>query len=361
MVELDIVKTLSELSGMSGPSGFEHNVAEHAAELMRPFADEVRIDRLNNVIGIRRSKRQDAKKLLLSAHLDEIGFMVTKIEDGFLRFRTVGGIDERVLPAREVTVLTDPPIFGVIGALPPHLQTKEEMEVPLPVDKLSIDIGLTQEEAEKLVKIGTPVVFREKALMLREPYFSGKAMDDRACFAILLRTLELLKDKELEVELIIQGSSQEELGARGAGVGAYAMMPDFAVAVDVTHGQTPDAPKDRTFKLGGGVPISLGPNTNRRLAKTLIKLAKANEINWQPEVMEGNTGTDAWPMQVVQKGVATVVVSLPLRYMHTAAETINLEDFESAAKLLAELALNLHKEFDAEPEASEYVSEGGAI
>lgn len=358
---MDIIKTLSELSTMSGPSGFEHNAANRAAELMRPYVDEVRIDKLNNVTGIRHSKRKNAKKLLFSAHLDEIGFMVTKIEEGFLRFRTIGGIDERVLPAREVTVLTDPPLFGVIGALPPHLQTSEEMEKPLPIDKLSIDVGLTQEQAEKLVKIGTPVVCSEKALPLKEPYFSGKAMDDRACFAILLRALELLKDKELDVELIIQASSQEELGARGAGVGAYANMPDFAVAVDVTHGQTPDAPKDRTFKMGGGVPISLGPNTNRKLAKTLIKLAQANEINWQPEVMEGNTGTDAWPMQVVQKGIATVVVSLPLRYMHTACETLNIEDFEAAARLLAELALNLHKEYDTDPQTSEYVSEGGAI
>lgn len=338
---------------MAGPSGFEGRVAEKAAELMRPYVDEVETDRLNNVIGIRHSKKEGVKKLLLSAHLDEVGLMVTKIEEGFLRFRAVGGIDERILPAREVTVLTEPPIFGVIGALPPHLQTAEEMESPLKTEDLSIDAGLSQEQAEKLIKIGTPVVFSEKAGPLREPYFSGKALDDRACFAVLLRTLELLKGRELDAELIIQASSQEELGARGAGTGAYAYYPDYAVAVDVTHGRTPDASKEMTFETGGGATVSLGPNTNRRLARKLIRLAEKNGIKWQPEVMEGNTGTDAWPMQVVRKGIATAVVSLPLRYMHTPVETINLEDLEAAAKLLAELALNLDREDDTGPGAGE--------
>ncbi|MGI6577786.1 MAG: M42 family metallopeptidase [Eubacteriales bacterium] len=340
---LDIHAVLCELSTMAGPSGFEHSVADRAAQLMSPYVDEVSTDALCNVFGIKRSKKEGAKKLLLSAHLDEIGLMVTKIEDGFLRFRTIGGIDPRVLPASEIKVLTDPPIYGVIGALPPHLQTKDENKSPLPLEKLSIDVGLSQEEAEKLIPIGTPAVFIEKALALNAPYFSGKSLDDRACFVILLRMLEMLKDTELDVDLIVQASSQEEVGTRGATVGAFRHNPDYAIAVDVTHGQTPDAPKERTFKLGAGVPISMGPNTNRKLAKTLIKLAKANEIPWQPEVMEGRTGTDAWPMQVTRKGVATAVVSLPLKYMHTPVEVINLEDLENAAKLLSEFAKCLER------------------
>jgi len=340
---LDIHEVLRELSMTAGPSGFEQTVAQRAARLMMPYVDEVGTDALFNVFGIKRSKKEGARKLLFSAHLDEIGLMVTKIEDGFLRFRTIGGIDPRILPAKEIKVLTDPPVFGVIGALPPHLQTKDENKKPIPLEKLSIDVGMTQEEAEKLIPIGTPAVFAEKAVELQPPYFSGKAMDDRACFVILLRMLELLKDEELDVDLIVQASSQEEVGARGATVGAFRHNPDYAIAVDVTHGQTPDAPKDRTFKLGGGACISMGPNTNRKLAKTLIKLAKANEIPWQPEVMEGRTGTDAWPMQVTQKGVATAVVSLPLKYMHTPAEVINTDDLENAAKLLSEFAKCLER------------------
>lgn len=340
---MDIHAVLGDLSTMAGPSGFEHNVAERAAQLMSPYVDEVGIDALCNVYGIKRSKKEGAKKLLFSAHLDEIGLIVRKIEDGFLRFATIGGIDPRVLPAREIKVLTDPPIYGVIGALPPHLQTKDENKNPIPTEKLSIDVGLTQEEAEKLIPIGTPAVFAEKAVALKEPYYSGKSLDDRSCFVILLRMLEMLKDSELGVDLIVQASSQEEVGARGATVGAFRHNPDYAIAVDVTHGQTPDGPKDRTFKLGGGAAISMGPNTNRKLANTLIKLAKANEIPWQPEVMEGRTGTDAWPMQVTQKGVATAVVSLPLRYMHTPAEVICLDDVENAAKLLSEFAKCLER------------------
>lgn len=338
---MDIKKILAELSEMAGPSGFERPVSERAAELMRPYVDEVSSDPMCNTFGIKRSKREGARKLLLSAHLDEIGFMVTKVEEGFLRFRTLGGIDPRVLPAREVTVMSDPPLYGVICALPPHLQTAEEMKVPYPVDKLSIDVGLSQERAEALIPVGTPIVFKEKFVELAGSKVSGKTMDDRACFVLLLRTLELLADKELDVDLIIQASSQEEVGARGAGPGAFAHEPDYAIAVDVTHAATPDAPKDRTLEMNSGVPISLGPNTNRKLARHLMKLADEKEIKWQPEVMEGRTGTDAWPMQVVKKGIATAVLSLPLKYMHTPVEVISTDDIEDAAKLLAELALSL--------------------
>jgi putative aminopeptidase FrvX len=340
---LDIKAVLSELSTMAGPSGFEHEVARRVSDLMRPYVDEVNTDALSNVFGIKRSKKDGAKKLLMSAHIDEIGLMVTKIEDGFLRFRTIGGIDPRVLPAREIKVLAELPMYGVVGALPPHLQTRDEMKSPLPLEKLSIDVGLSQEEAERLVPIGTPAVFVEKTVELGEQLFSGKALDDRACFVMLLRMLELLKDEELSVDLVVLASSQEEVGTRGATVGAFRHDPDYAVAVDVTHGQTPDAPKEGTFKIGEGVPITMGPNITRKLSDRLIKLAKANEIPWHPEVAEGRTGTDAWPMQVTRKGVATALVSLPLKYMHTPCEVISIEDLENGAKLLSEFVKSLER------------------
>lgn len=337
---MDLKQTLSKLSEAAGPSGFEHKLGDLAAELLRPLVDEVSTDALGNTFGIRKSQTPNAKKLLLSAHLDEIGFMVTKIEEGFLRFRTLGGIDPRVLPAKEVTVLTNPPLHGVIGALPPHLQTTDEMKKPYAFETLSIDVGLSQERAEALIPFGTPIVYHEKFVELSATQVSGKAMDDRACFVILLRMLDILKDKPLPVELVVVGSAQEEVGGRGSIPAAYAHNPDYAIAVDVTHAFTPDGSKDKSFKMEGGVPLSLGPNTNRKLSKQLIALAKQHELPWAPDVMEGSTGTDAWTMQPVRKGIATAVVSLPLKYMHTPTEVISIKDIEDTAKLLAELALS---------------------
>ncbi len=338
---MDLAKTLTALSEAMGPSGFEASVAEMVAEIMRPMCDEVTTDALGNVHGIRHAAKPGAPKLLYSAHMDEIGFMVTDIKDGFLRFRTIGGIDPRVMPAREVTVMTDPPIHGVISSVPPHLQAAGDNTKPFAVEELVIDIGMSDEKARKLVRPGTPAVFSEHAQLLGDKLFSGKTLDDRGCVVMLLRTLELLQGKDLPVELVIQASTQEEVGLRGAQVGAYANAPDWAVAVDVTHAETPDAPKRPDIvKFAGGVPISMGPNTNRALGRRLCELSEKLGMGYQPQVMEGGTGTDAWAMQVAGDGTASCVISLPLRYMHTAVETIHLDDLENAAKLLAEFALD---------------------
>ena len=159
---MDIQATLERLSGLQGPSGYEHPVAEAAVDLMRPLLDEANVDRFGNAVGVRLCGKPGAPRLLLDAHLDEVGLMVTGIEEGFLRFRTVGGVDPRMLPDRELTVLTDPPLFGVVACLPPHVLKAGDMRKSVPVPELRVDIGLTQEQAEQAVPIGTPMVYREE-------------------------------------------------------------------------------------------------------------------------------------------------------------------------------------------------------
>lgn len=334
---MDVVKTLEALTGMYGPSGFEADVADRVAELMQPLCDEVKRDSLLNVRGVKHSKVPNAPKLLVSAHMDEIGFMVTKIEDGFLRFRTIGGIDPRVLPAREVEVMTNPPLHGVITSVPPHLQTPDQSKSAFEISQLCIDVGLSDEKAKELIEIGTPVVYSEKPVVLQDKYFSGKTLDDRACVVMLLRALELVKDKDLPVELVMMASTQEEIGSKGATVGSYDEAPTWAIACDVTHAVTPDAPQVKV-KFGKGVPICTGPNATRKLAKRLCAIAEKLEIGSQLEPTPSHTGTDAWPMQVAGLGAASGVISLPLRYMHTATEMISLEDLEAGAKLIAAFA-----------------------
>ncbi len=340
-------ETLKQLCSIPAPSGFEGPAAQAALELLRPLVDEAHIDKMGNVIGVRRCGKPGAKKLLLDAHLDEIGFLVTGHEEGFLRFTTLGGVDPRMLPDRELTVLSQPPVFGVVTCLPPHIQSRGESDKAMPIQELCIDVGLTQEEAQRRIPAGTPAVYRTGCMSLGEKLLCGKALDDRSCFAVLLDTAEQLKDVELDADVYFLGSTQEETHSTGAITAAYGAAPDFCVAVDVTHGDSPDAPRDKTFSLGGGPVIGLGPNCTRWMSKRLEERAKALSIPIQYEVMAGNTGTNGWPMQVLREGIATAVLSVPLRYMHTPIETVHVEDLENTARLLAAFAAGIGEEAEA--------------
>ena len=336
---MDMKHVLETLCGCTAPSGFEAPAAQAARALLEPLVEQVSIDRMGNVIGVRRCGKPGAKTVLLDAHLDEIGLIVTGAEEGFLRFSTIGGVDPRMLPGREVTILTDPPIPGIV-APPTPLQDDESKAVPIP--ELVVDAGLTQEQAEKL--LGTPMVYRGSCFPLGEDQMCGKAMDDRSCFAALLRCLELLKDKNLDVDVYVMGSTREEVSGVGATVGTWAVQPDCCVAVDVTHGRTPDGPSDKTFVLGGGPAVGVGPNMARWMTQRLLDKAKEREIPFQQEVMSGHTGTNGWEMQISREGVATAVLSLPLKYMHSPIEVLSLTDLEHTAALLAAFVEDLGKE-----------------
>ena len=341
---MDYEQTLARLCALAAPSGFEEPVAREALRLLVPLVDEARVDRMGNVVGVRRCGRPGAPRLLLDAHLDEIGFLVTGHEEGFLTFAPLGGVDPRLLPDREVLILTDPPRLGVVACMPPHVQTAEDMDKSQPIRELRIDVGLSQEEARRLIPVGTPAVCRGGCAPLGKRLLQGKALDDRACFAVLLDAAERLRDKPLDVDLYILGSTQEETHSTGAITAAYGVVPDLCVAVDVTHGDSPDASKNKTFRLGGGPVIGLGPNCTRWLSRRLEDKAKELELDCQLEVMAGHSGTNAWPIQVSREGVATAVLSVPLRYMHTPIETVCRSDLEGAAKLLAAFVEGLGEE-----------------
>ena len=332
-------QALERLCACTAPSGFEAPAAAAAAELLRPLVDEVSVDRMGSVLGVRRSKAPNAPKLLLDAHLDEIGLIVTGIEEGFLRFRSIGGVDPRMLPGRELTVLAPTPLRGLVAC-----PSGGDGDKSVPIPELYVDVGLSQAEAEKAVPIGTPMVYRAGCFPLGEDQICGKAMDDRSCFVTLLRAAELLRDRELDVELWLLGSTREEISGAGAVTGTWSVAPDFCVAVDVTHGRTPDGPADKTFELGGGPAIGVGPNMTRWMTERMLSKAREQGIPYQLEVMSGHTGTNGWEMQISREGVATSVLSLPLKYMHSPIEVLSLSDMEQVARLLAAFAENLGKE-----------------
>lgn len=343
---MELYDTLARLCPLTGPSGFEGTVAKAAKELLEPLTDEVSVDCLGNVIGLHRCGKPGAKRLLLDAHLDEIGLIVTGIEEGFLRFAPIGGVDPRMLPARELTILTKPePLFGVVACLPPHVQTAADHDKSVAIEDLRVDVGMTQAQAEKAIPIGTPMVYRESCFRLAGDQVCGKALDDRSCFAILLRTAELLKHEDLDVDLYVMGSVQEEVTGTGATAGTNAVCPDWCVAVDVTFARTPGVSEDDALcRLHGGPAIGVGPNMTWALTDRMVAQAKAHNIPYQLEVMEGPTGTNGWHMQTCLEGIPTSVVSLPLKYMHSPIEVVSLTDMEHTAQLLAAFVKSLGKE-----------------
>ena len=343
---MELYATLDRLCSQTGPSGFEGKVVETAKELLAPLVDEVIIDTLGSVIGVRRCGKPEAKKLLLDAHLDEIGFIVTGYEEGFLRFAPIGGVDPRMLPARELTIMTKPqPLFGIIACMPSHAQNGKEKENSIAIEDLRVDVGLDAETMVRQIPIGTPMVYRESCFSLAGDSVCGKSLDDRSCFTALLRAAELLKDKDLDVDVYFMGSVREEVSGTGAIVGTNTVAPDWCIAVDVTFASTPDISADEVSnKLRGGPVIGMGPNMTWWMTDRMIEKAKALELPYQFEVMAGHTGTNGWGMQTCLEGIPTSVVSLPLRYMHSPIEVISLTDFEWTAQLLAAFTEDLGKE-----------------
>ena len=343
---MDLAKVIIDLSNASGPSGFETPVAEMACKLMAPYVDETYIDVMGNAIGVKRCGIENAPKVLLDAHLDEIGFIITYIEkDGFLKYSTIGGVDPRMMPAACVKLLTEPPIYGVIDTMPPHALSAEDAEKSLGQDELAIDVGLSEEECRNKIPLGTPAVYAAECVRFGSDMICGKALDDRACFAILVKAAELLSEEKLNCDVYIMGSTQEEVGLRGAKTGAFALDPDYGIIVDVGHGKTPDSADEVHHTVGGGAMIAIGPNMNRELTNTAIERAKEKGIKYQIEVeADGDSGTNTTVVQVTREGVATALFSLPLKYMHTPREVISLSDAEAIAALIAETVKTIGEE-----------------
>ena len=320
-------KLIKQLSEMSGVSGYENNVGEFVISLFSKYCDNVTRDNMGNVIGVKKSKSPKAKKLMIEAHMDEIGLMITNIDDnGFLNFTTVGGIDARILLANEVVVHGNKDLFGIIGAKPPHVLTEEERTKTVPADKLYIDIGMDKQNAQKYVSIGDVVTFKNKFLELKNGLISTKSQDDRTSVAILVSVMKKLCNVESPFDLYFVASVQEEVGLRGAKTAAYGINPDMAIVIDVCHASTPDSGSDGVYDFGSGAIITKGPNIHPKMLKRVLEALDDNGIGYQIDIEGGDTGTDAWAVQVARCGVPTVLFSVPLRYMHTPVETVSTGD-----------------------------------
>lgn len=338
MLSFNAKEFLKKASMAHGPSGFEFmNAASYAEEAMAGLVDEVRRDTFGNVIGLRRGEGGEPRpKIMLAGHMDEIGLMVTKIEEkGFLRFTQIGGVDPRILPGHEVIVYGKRPLTGVIGVKPPHLTAREDANKAQKMQDLSIDLGMPEDQVKDLVRVGDVVTFKRQVTELMGDVLSGKSMDDRAGVAVVLVAMDELRKYKVQADVFAIATAQEETGLKGATVSAYAVEPDIGIAIDVCHAETPGVPEWRTASLGKGPALALGANIHPKVYAALDKAAKELGIPVQLEPAAAATGTDAWAIQMAREGVATGLISIPLRYMHTSVETLSVGDVEKAGKLLA--------------------------
>ncbi len=318
-------------------AGSEAGLGEVIKRLLTEHGcEDVRCDRMGNITGEYRCGRENAPRLMLEAHMDEIGLMVSAISDeGSLLFVPVGGFDPKVLPGSEVTVHSkDGDIYGIIGAKPPHL-TKERGKA-VKIEDMSVDIGFDKKEAEKRVRIGDLISFNSCFTQL-ESAVAGRCFDDRAGVGAIIKTLEYVKDFKIECDIICAVTVQEELGMRGAKVICESARPDCAICIDAGFGTS--ANSSEGFDLGSGVIVSVGPNLHPKLNKLIFEAASDYKIEVTSDVENGNTGTNAWAVQVAGYGVPVALLSFPLRYMHSTYEVIDVGDIEAVAKLCACTAL----------------------
>jgi endoglucanase len=288
--------------------------------------------------------------ILFAGHIDELGLIITYINDeGFVYFDTLGGHDKSMISGRRVSILTKTGVVkGVTGKRAIHLMTPEDRKKVPDTHEIWIDLGVkNKKEAEALVRIGDTAVYDQSFELIRGSVGVARAFDDKAgAYAVMEAVLRLSKETQLAAKVTAAATTQEEIGTRGAMTAAFSENPDFAIAVDVGHAtDSPDCDprKYGMFKQGGGPIICRGPNINPVIFDKIVAAAEANDIPYQIEADPRPTGTDARAIQVAQAGIATGLLSIPLRYMHTPSEMVDLEDIEHTVQLLVAVSKSLRK------------------
>lgn len=331
---MDIKKIIEKLTSARGASGSEANALAAAKSELEKYCIRTEIKDAN-LIGIFREYDELKPNIVLDAHIDQIGMIVTYITDeGFIKVGNLGGIDRRLLPAQAVTVHGKSSIPGVVCSVPPHLS--KGSEDVLSFDDVSIDTGLTKEELEEIVSPGDVITFDTKCRSLLGSRIASGALDDRCGCAAVLRALELIGDAPVKYNVIIVFSAQEELGERGAKTAAFTLDPDIALAVDVSFAFAIGENENKCGYLGKGPMIGISPCLSREISDELISVSKSKEIPYQIEVMNDLTSTNADQYSVSRGGARVCTISIPLRNMHTPVEVIDLSDVDMTGRLIAE-------------------------
>lgn len=335
---------LKEICETPGAPGFEQRIRELVLSHIRPLADEVSIDPMGNVIAVKKGKED--KRVMVAAHMDEISFIVTHIdEDGFIRFIPLGGFDPKTLTAQRVIIHGKEDVIGVMGSKPIHLMKADERSKAVPIDEYFIDTGMSAEAVNEVISIGDPIT-RERQLIEMGDCVNGKSIDNRVSVFILLEVFQALKDVEVPYDVYGVFTVQEEVGIRGAIASAHLIDPDFGFGLDTTIAfDVPGAQAhEKVTSLGNGAGIKVLDGSvicDYRMVRYLKQLATEKAIKWQTEVLpKGGTDT-AGIQRYGKKGAITGAISIPTRHIHQVIEMAHKEDIANCIALLKESLINL--------------------
>lgn len=334
MINVSLLKTICEISGAPG---FEQRVRELVIEEVTPLVDEVSVDNMGNVIALKKGKVD--KKVMVAAHMDEIGFIITHIDDdGFLRFHPLGGFDPKTLSSQRVIVHGSKDVIGVMGCKPIHLMKPEERTKQVPINEYFIDLGMNKEEVSQIVSVGDPVT-RDRQLIEMGDCVNSKSLDNRVSVFILLEALRELKGQEIPYDIYAAFTVQEEVGLRGAISAAHLIDPDFGFGLDVTIAF--DVPgsngHDSVTKLGKGAAIKIMDGSvisDYRMVNYLKQIADRENIKWQPEILPAGGTDTAGVQRYGKKGAISGAISIPLRHIHQTIELAHKEDIRNCIDLL---------------------------
>jgi tetrahedral aminopeptidase len=342
----DLKIHLKNLSEAHAISGYETRIHDVLRTEWDALVDEYDRDGLNSLIGIKHATLPNPhkRKMMIAAHLDEIGMFVRDIVDGFILVSNANGYDNRLQLAKTVLVHGKRSLKGVVAATPPHLLPEAERASYPRFDQLVIDVGLSHEEVSQVVRIGDTITADYPMVELMGGLVAGKAFDDRSCVSAMTVCVNLLKPMQHAWDVYFVATVQEENGLYGALTSAQHIAPDLAIALDVTFAPQSGVPQDSTAEIGGGAVISQGINFHPKLYEMLVECAKKNEIKHQTDALPGPSGTDAWAIQTALEGIPTSLLSLPIRNMHSHNETLDLKDIDRMGRLLASFITTLNDE-----------------
>jgi len=349
----EITPFLKSILSVSGVSAYEAPVAKLIEEKWRPLVDELTVSRIGSLHALKKGSGTVTGKrpaLMIATHMDAIGLMVTQIVDGFLHVTQIGGIDSRILPGSPVTVHASgggeiEELYAVVVQPPARALPASVGDNPVGLIDLLVDAGLTAKEADAKIRIGDLVSFATQPVELAGDVISGHTLDNRASVAALTVALEELQGKAHAWDVWAVATVQEENTLGGAYTSAFDLHPDLAVAVDVTFAKGPGASDWSTFPLGKGPTLGFGPNIHTHLFKKFKELADKLEIPYAVELVPRHSGTDTYAIQVTAEGIPSMVLGIPLRYMHTPVEVVSLKDIQRAGRILAEFITALEADF----------------
>ena len=333
-----IKKTLYSLCEEMTISGFEYLAEKKIRELCGDIFDSIEITPMGTYIMVKKCARENAPKMLIDAHLDNVGMMVTDIKDGgFLAVTNIGGLDARVLPATEVTVYGKEQIYGLITSTPPHLRKLGADSVPK-IDELYVDTGYKKEELEKIVTVGDVVGYRFAYTEMANGFVTTSGLDDKACLTAVIEAMRDIKREDMAYDVYVTASSQEETGKNGSARASFTVEPDIAITTDVNFAKGDGTPDYECIACGEGASVDVSSLTDKTLTRNILKMLENREIKHQVICEPGRTYTNNEGLLISGKGVRTAVLSVPLKNMHTPCETVNLKDVLSLKEIIVAIA-----------------------